>query len=182
MRLFTAVVPPAAVLDALGTAVEAARPTARALRWAPREQWHVTLLFLGEVPDERVDAVAEELGRVAVRHPAMSLSLRGGGTFPTKPVRSRVLWAGLDGDTEALTALANDLRDAAAGLGIPVEDRRYTPHLTVARARITTNLTAPHARLDTLATEPWRAGEVHLVHSRLGGTPRYRIIATWELA
>ncbi|UOE22182.1 RNA 2',3'-cyclic phosphodiesterase [Thermobifida halotolerans] len=182
MRLFTAVVPPAAALDELSAAVESARPTARSLRWTPREQWHVTLLFLGEVPDEQVDTVAGALSRVVARHPAMTLSLTGGGTFPTKPVRSHVLWAGLGGDTEELTALATDLRDAAAELGVPVEKRRFTPHVTVARARITTNLTAPRARLDALATDPWEAGEVHLVRSRLGGTPRYQTIATWELA
>ncbi|KUP98268.1 2'-5' RNA ligase [Thermobifida cellulosilytica TB100] len=182
MRLFTAVVPPAAVLDALGAAVESARPTARSLRWAPREQWHVTLLFLGEVPDERVDAVAGELGRVTARHPAMSLRLRGGGTFPPKPVRSRVLWAGLDGDVAALAELADAQREAAAGLGVPVENRRYVPHLTVARARITTNLTAPCARLDALDTEPWEAAEVQLVRSRLSGAPRYETIAAWQLA
>jgi len=182
MRLFTAVTPPAAALDALDAAVASARPTARGLRWVAREQWHMTLVFLGDVSDDQVDTVAGELGRVAARHPAMSLSLRGSGTFPPQPVRSRVLWAGVDGDTAALTALATDLREAAVALGIPVENRRYVPHVTVARARITTNLTAPCARLETLATEPWQAAEVHLVHSRLGAVPRYQTIATWKLA
>ena len=82
MRLFTAVTPPAAALDALDAAVASARPTARGLRWVAREQWHMTLVFLGDVPDDQVDTVAGELGRVAARHPAMSLSLRGSGTFP----------------------------------------------------------------------------------------------------
>lgn len=181
MRLFTAIVPPAAVLDELGEAAVPVRAAARSLRWARREQWHVTLLFLGEVPDAEVDPVAGALGEAVARHRAMTLSLSGGGTFPTNPVRSRILWAGLAGDTDALTALAGDLRSAAAAAGVEITDRRFTPHLTLARARITTNLTVPRDRLDTLATASWQARQVVLVRSRPNGTPRYEDIATWEL-
>lgn len=181
MRLFAALVPPPVALDELAAAVVAARGRRDGLRWTSREEWHVTLLFLGEVPDEGVDAVRAGLARATARHRAMTLGLSGAGTFPEDPARAHVLWADLAGDVPALTSLAAELRGAAVAAGIGVEDRAYTPHLTLARSRRAADLSALRAELDVLDTERWRATEVRLVHSRREGAPRYRTVDTWAL-
>lgn len=182
MRLFAALVPDDNALDALARSVAAARRGGDGLRWSSREQWHVTLVFLGEVPPEQGDRVRRRLARAVERHRAMTLGLGGAGTFPANPARARVLWARLTGDTAALTGLAADLRGTAADSGIAVEERGYTPHLTVARSRRATDLSAPYSRLAALTAGPWRADEVHLVRSLPGTTPRYRTVSTWGLA
>ncbi|RCV54884.1 RNA 2',3'-cyclic phosphodiesterase [Marinitenerispora sediminis] len=184
MRLFVALTPPATALDELHRAVAAARghrAAPRGVRWTPREEWHLTLLFLGEVPDPEVPALRARLAREAAAHPAMELALRGAGTFPADSERARVLWAGVEGDTEALTHLAGALHSAAAAHGVPVEPRPYVPHVTLARTRGPHDLSGPRDVLADLAGSPWRAGEAELVRSRADGRPRYLTVARWPL-
>ncbi|GAB3206951.1 RNA 2',3'-cyclic phosphodiesterase [Marinactinospora thermotolerans] len=182
MRLFVAIDPPGALLEEVGAAVAAARPGPRGIRWASREKWHVTLLFLGEVAEERIEPIGAGLAAEVARHPAPLLRLRGAGTFPGDPARARVLWAGVAGETAALARLATALGDTARDLGLEVEHRRYVPHLTLARAKAPTDLSGQRAALAGIDTRPWTATEVRLVHSRLDGAPRYQTLATWPLA
>ncbi|MFC7326471.1 RNA 2',3'-cyclic phosphodiesterase [Marinactinospora rubrisoli] len=183
MRLFVALTPSAAALDRLHRAVAPVRARAggRALRWMPREEWHITLLFLGQVPDPEVPGLRDLLGREVAGRRAMRLALRGAGTFPADAARGRVLWAGLDGDLEPLADLADALRSAAEAHGVPIEARPFVPHLTLARSRGPHDLTGPRDELAAMTGSPWRAGEVELVCSRAGDGPRYRTLATWRL-
>jgi 2'-5' RNA ligase len=181
MRLFTALVPPRPVLDAV-EAAEAGLPAAAApLRWTGRADRHLTLAFLGEVPDPDVAGLGAALAAEAARHAPLRLALRGGGTFPADAARAAVLWADVAGDTDALTALADGLRGAARAAGVPVEDRRYVPHLTLARCRPPADLRPLRDGLAGFASPAWTAAEVALVHSRLDAVPRYRTAATWRL-
>ncbi|PSK99680.1 2'-5' RNA ligase [Murinocardiopsis flavida] len=180
MRLFAALFPPDPVRDRIGAATAPLRARRPGLTWAQPHKWHLTLLFLGEVPDPAVAAVREGLAAEAARHRPLRLGLRGTGSFPADPGRARVLWADVTGDTAALHALADGLRSAVRAAGVPVEDRAYTPHLTLARSTSTTDLTALHEDLAGFATAEWTADRVELVHSRLGA-PRYATVATWHL-
>ncbi len=118
-RLFVAVWPADAVLDALESLH---RPEATGVRWTTREQWHVTLHFLGTCdPDEawhalttlRVDVATAWLGPRARHLSATVLVLPVGG---------------LDGLAAAVTA-------ALAGVGAAPDDRAFHGHLTLARSR-----------------------------------------------
>ncbi|GAA3759293.1 RNA 2',3'-cyclic phosphodiesterase [Salinactinospora qingdaonensis] len=180
MRLFAALTPSAAALDQLGGAIAGAT-TARGLRWMPRQSWHVTLVFLGEIADDHLGALLTGLDEAATRHTAMTLRLSGAGTFPRNARSARVLWAGLAGDTAPLTALATSLEETARDHGVAVQRRPYVPHLTVARCPRPVDLTRARAGLAALDTVSWQAGEVELIHSNLGGEPRYRTIAAWPL-
>jgi RNA 2',3'-cyclic 3'-phosphodiesterase len=119
VRLFVAVTPPPAVLDRVA---ELARPERPGLRWTTRDQWHVTLRFLGEV----LDAGPVEAVLRAVRWPAASMWM---GPEVAALGRHVVMLpvAGLDG----LAALA---REATAALAEP-EPRPFVGHLTLARVR-----------------------------------------------
>jgi 2'-5' RNA ligase len=88
------------------------------------EKWHITLAFLGEVPDEGTDHAAGVLDDVPLPGP-ITLRLAGGGRFGT------VLWAGLAGDVEPLEAFREDVRSALVGAGFAVDGRPFRPHLTV---------------------------------------------------
>jgi 2'-5' RNA ligase len=126
MRLFTAIDLPAEMLEKLSEFPERLRPLAK-LHWSPMENLHITTKFIGEWPEGRFEEMKKELGSVKIASP-IRISVRGVGSFP------RAFWAGVDGG-EPLANLARATDDAVERLGVAVEKRPYTPHLTLARAK-----------------------------------------------
>ena len=182
MRLFVALVPPAAVLGDLGEAVAAHRPARADLSWSGPPDWHVTLAFLGEVAAPVADRLAPQLAQAARRHPPLSLAVAGAGTFPD-PARARVLWCGLDGDRRSLAGLAASVAAGAdrAGALPPDAGRPFRPHLTLARSRTPADLRDLVATLGAYRGPSWRAERIELIESHLGGQPRYTTIGGWPL-
>ena len=177
MRLFVALWPPPDAVSELLAVVDEIRTEAPDLRWTAPEQWHLTLAFLGEVADERRPELEERLARAASRHAPLTLRFAGGGRFG-----SRVLFTRVDGDREPLTRLAASVGAAARRSRIPVDDRPYRPHVTLARSRGDDDLRPLAARLGTFAGADWEATGVDLVESRLGtGPARYVSIVAWPL-
>lgn len=108
-------------------------PDAR-IQWVRAESMHVTVKFLGEVPEDSVKDIEAALARIASDHGAFSLHVGGLGAFPG-PRAPRVLWLGLGGPVERLTALVEALDGALAELGFARERRPFQPHLTLARIK-----------------------------------------------
>jgi 2'-5' RNA ligase len=106
----------------------------RGARWVAPAGIHLTLKFLGDVPEGRIPLLAGVMSRVAAAGTPMALHLAGAGCFPSAD-RPRVLWVGLAGDVERLAKLEARLQVAMAELGFPREARSFTPHLTLARMR-----------------------------------------------
>lgn len=179
MRLFVAVDPPAEQVRRLDEAIGERDPQ---LRWVPTAQWHLTLVFCGEVDPDVVPELSERLGRAATRTSAFDLVVTGAGSFPRQAARARVLWAGFGGDTETLKRLAARCAAAARRSGIAVEDRPFRPHLTLGRARHDSVDARPTLqRLSTYAGDPWRVERVRLVHSTLGAHVRHETLAEFPL-
>lgn len=111
-----------------------ARDRDKNVRWIGLDRLHVTLVFLGQVPVERIPGLAAQLRLACLKTQSFSLGLRGFGAFPETGA-PRVLWLGLSGDLETLTALSSDL--VASSLPyVPDLDRKpFRPHLTVGRVR-----------------------------------------------
>ena len=111
----------------------------------------------------------------------MRLRLTGAGRFGSLR-RPQVFWAGLDGDVEPLIDLAERLADAARRLGLPVEDRRFRPHLTLGRwpPRRTADGALPE-RLAGYRGPPWPVSEVRLIESHLGRRAPYETVAAWPV-
>jgi len=99
-------------------------------RWARAESLHITLKFIGEQKLEQVEAIAERLRRV--ESSAFDIRPAGYGFFPTAKA-PRVFWIGIEAGPQ-LGQLAESVDRATAELGVPREDRPYSPHLTLARA------------------------------------------------
>ena len=183
-RLFVALDPPEPVRRRLGALAEDLRRGAgRAgdeVRWVPPANVHLTLQFLGAVPEERVAAVEAALGEAAAEARPLSLSVRGVGGFPNAR-RPRVLWAGLEGDLAPLVALVAGLGARLGKLGFPPEDRPFSPHLTLGRARDghgAPGLAGALAGAGQAEAAPWRASELVLFESHLSPRgPRYEAIA-----
>jgi 2'-5' RNA ligase len=133
LRLFVACELPDDVRRALGDLQDSLRSSLGSttrLRWVRPEGIHVTLKFLGGVEESRVPSIASALSahiepfRVEIRPAAV-------GGFGG--ARLRIIWAGLDGDVESLTALAGRVEAALEPLGFPREQRAFAAHLTLAR-------------------------------------------------
>lgn len=180
-RLFVAVVPPAEVRADLDRALGPLRGAAGEPRWVPPERWHVTLLFLGAVPEEATAAVRAAAATAVGPTPPITLRLAGAGRFGSGR-RPQVFWTGLEGDVGPLTDLADRLGTAAIGLGLPVEDRSFRAHLTVGRWRPgrPADGTLPD-RLARYRGPDWPVTEVALLSSHLGPNARYETIDRWSL-
>jgi 2'-5' RNA ligase len=177
-----AVVPPASALADLERALAPLRDAPGAPRWTPPERWHLTLLFLGEVPAAVAGELPAALAAAVAAAPPMSLRLAGAGRFGSRR-RPQVAWAGVEGDVGPLTALAGRLAAAARRLRLEVEDRPFRPHLTLGRWR--PGEPADGDLLDRLAGyrgPAWAVGEVRLVQSHLGPRPRHDTVQAWPVA
>lgn len=175
MRLFVAVWPSPEAIEHLSAAVDAVRsaPAAAGVRWQPVTRWHLTLAFLGDVPDARVPDLVGRLERAARRHePAAPVRFRGAGTFG-----HRVLWIGVAAPP-SLAALAASVQAGMRRAGIELEDRPWKAHLTLARFREGDVDPRPLAALlKGYEGPPWAAGSVSLVRSVLGRQPSYEDLA-----
>jgi len=164
MRLFVAVRPPDEVLDALEGL---RRPEGTPARWTTREQWHVTLRFLGNVDDpapiiEALRSVERSLSPVDV-----VLGPRA-GILGHQVVYLPV--AGLD-------ALAAPVIDATRSFGEPPQSRRFKGHLTLARTK---GGVVDRSSLDLEAS--WTVDHLELIRSHLGrGPATYETLAAFTL-
>lgn len=175
MRMFVALVPPEEAVEHLDEFL-AVRREAAPFRWTLPEQLHVTLAFLAQVPDRRLDDLVERLERAARRRTPVTTRVAGGGAFPD-PARARVLWTGLDlaavGRTE-VSRMATGARAAASKAGIAIDGQRFRPHLTVARLSRPAEVSSWVRLLDGYEGPEWRTAEWALVASHLGEGPRRR--------
>ena len=130
MRLFTAIDIPADVKATLAALLDRLRPLAK-LGWIPVEKLHITTKFIGEWPAERLEELKRALG--AITSPMVEVAIRRVGWLPN-PRSARVLYAGVE-SSDSLVTLAAATERAAAVAGVPVEDRIYRPHVTLARTR-----------------------------------------------
>lgn len=189
-RLFVALRPPEPVRAALLAVMAGVREA----RWQTDNQLHLTLAFIGEVDRHALATATDALA--TIQRPAMPLVLDGIGSFATAP-RGRIsgLWAGVRGPSapapasrqqDPLPALAATVRQTLVRHGLPVDGRRFLPHLTLARfGRAGASADSLRRWLATTRLPPlrWQADSFHLVESFPGaGGSHYEIVASFRLA
>ncbi len=130
MRIFIALDIPDEIRARMMEYLEHARSLAPEARWARPEGLHVTLKFIGETGEAKVEEIKGALA--AVKAVPFEVSFANVGFFPT-PKSPRVFWIGVQGD-EALPQLAAAIDQVLEKLGLPREEKAYRPHLTLARA------------------------------------------------
>jgi 2'-5' RNA ligase len=146
MRLFIAVDLPEVVKDRLAELCAGLQGA----KWVTRDQMHLTLRFLGEVATVQAEEAAEALAEI--RAPAFELSLVGIGYFGTGR-RIRALWAGIE-PSPPLMVLQGKVEHAVRTAGLPLEGRKFLPHVTLARFKGRSPKLEEHLGLH----EPFRAG------------------------
>src|SRR5260370_6428498 len=130
MRLFVALEIPSTVRENLAALLNSLRAISPQTRWVRPENLHVTLKFIGEVPDTKLAAIRSALAG-ARSDQAVKLGCRRLGFCPNEK-HPRVFWAGIEASPN-LKGLAADIDRATEKLGIPREQRPFSPHMTLAR-------------------------------------------------
>jgi len=183
MRLFVALDIPEDVRSLLAALAAKLRPACRNARWVRIEGLHVTLKFIGETSAEKTEMIKTALASIPSRAP-IPMQFHGLGFFPHER-RPRVLWAGIEAGTD-LAALAAAVETSLGVLGIPREDRAFSPHLTLARFDTPRGLDALHAAVEKVGAIEFgatTAKEFHLYQSILKpGGAEYTRLATYSFA
>lgn len=104
------------------------------MRWTHPENVHLTLKFLGEVPEGEIEQIGAALRKVCADHAPFDASLSSFGAFPSAR-RARIIWAGAGAGSEELRDLTADVETAFEPLGFGREDRTFVPHATLGRVR-----------------------------------------------
>lgn len=133
MRTFVALEVPETVNVRLDALVSHWRRESPPARWLPAASRHLTLVFLGTLGEDALAPLDRELATVCAAQPPQALALAGCGAFPGRG-RARVLWVGLR-RSDALHRLQRELARACRKLGFEIDERPFSPHLTVARCR-----------------------------------------------
>lgn len=130
MRIFIGIELSSEIRDRIARFLEGVQGFAPEARWVHPESLHITLKFIGEQTPEQVEAITGTLRRI--ESSAFEIRCTKYGFFPTAKA-PRVFWIGIQAGPQ-LATLAEGVDIATAKLGIPREDRAYSPHLTLARA------------------------------------------------
>jgi 2'-5' RNA ligase len=141
------------------------------IRWLRPDQLHLTLRFLGQTDSNRLGELEERLRTSCATTPSMRLKLRGAGCFPSV-LRPRVLWVGIEGETERLLLVQRQVMIATEGFGDHIEERAFQPHLTIGRApadqsRRLAGLREALGKAQTSLAVEWAVSKIHLFQSTL---------------
>ena len=183
MRLFIAIAIPEEIRAAFAALLQEFRAIAPQSKWVRAENLHLTLKFLSETPTEKLGALQTALTSVHSQLP-VRLDFRGLGFFPNEK-RPRVLWAGMEASAN-LQALAADVDQAAHRLGFALEERPFTPHLTLARFQplgLPPKLLGASRARSTMSFGTLAASHFHLTESKLKPTgAEYTTVQTFRFA
>lgn len=125
MRLFVALALPDGIVARLNLMCSGI-PGAR---WVEPENMHITLRFIGEVEDSTAEEINFNLSQIEA--PTFDLELHGLNTFG-QGYKAHALWVGVT-PTPELTHLQKKVDSAVVRAGVPREERKFTPHVTLAR-------------------------------------------------
>ena len=183
MRLFIAIEIPENIRTGFASLLKEFRSIAPQVKWVRAENLHVTLKFLGETEPAKLGALQNVLSAVRSAEQVV-LEFRGLGFFPNEK-RPRVFWAGMEASAN-LKTLAMDIDQAVHPLGFPLEERPFTPHLTLARFQLPGIPPKLLQAMNEKSGQPFgsrRTGEFHLIESKLKPTgAEYTTVQTFRFA
>lgn len=185
MRTFLAVVPPIQTAETIHDAYQPMRDAWDGVRWVPPRQYHVTLAFLGEHPDDAVNDAAMDFGRVLTGFGTFRLGFSGEGRFGSAS-SPRVLLLKAGPGREQLQRMLDALRPVLERYSM-WEDRPYRPHLSLGRPRRRGvrgpeggALLPPGMKSPSIGSFP--VDDVVLYRSVLSDKgPEYSVLQSWSL-
>ena len=142
IRIFIAIPLPLEVTGELKKLLAYLKPLSKGIKWVNPESIHLTLKFLGNLSAEELAKVFAGMKNIFQDPPpGFRLTAAGLGAFPSIK-GPRVLWAGISGSgMEALIQLQKLIEEEMSWQGFPKEERKFSPHLTLARIKFAERLT-----------------------------------------
>ncbi len=159
MRSFIAIELNEEIKRELGSLMEQLRPLAPELKWVRPENLHITLKFLGEVKEEKIERIKKIIQEMVKSFRPFTIKIKGIGQFPEKR-KPRVIWAGVE-DSEGLFSLQKEVEKLLSGLGFKEEEREFTGHITLARIKNPSGIERLLERLSALKEKEFGTEEVH---------------------
>jgi len=150
MRTFIAVELAQEAKDLLARLQEQLKTSGADVKWVAPLNIHLTLKFLGEIDDKKLDKVMQILEETAKERPPFYIRLSSLGAFP-KIDFARVIWVGIDKGDEETKDIAKVLEEKLAKVGIPKENRPFSSHITIGRTRSSLNRERLAQNLNILA-------------------------------
>lgn len=134
IRAFLAVEIPPDIKDRIREIQRGLTPLVRDIRWTRPEGIHLTLKFFGNISEDDIPCISKVIERKTRDTTPLTLQVKTLGVFPG-PSRPRVLWIGMQGEIDRLARLQGDIESGLQECGFQREGRRFTPHLTLGRAK-----------------------------------------------
>lgn len=158
-RTFVALPVPSALGEQLTRLQCLLAPKVPSARWSSSLPFHMTLAFLGDVPDNDLNTVCKSVAQASQPFSCFELRLEGVGAFPS-PARPRVIWCGLTAaDLKPLFELRKTIVKGLTDAGYRPDDQRFTPHVTLGRIRSNQRGQVPVDLTNMLQPYiTWRAG------------------------
>jgi len=168
MRTFIAIELPSQFTSQIDQLQQALRQTKADVSWVKPQNVHITLKFLGEVNEEKIEEVYRATEKSVAGVTNFQVSLKGLGGFPNMK-RPRVIWVGLEKGKEVLAQLGPKVEEGFSKIGFPKENRPFTPHLTIGRVKSPKNLEllASEIGKTSFKTEEFVVKEVVVMKSTL---------------
>lgn len=149
------------------------------VRWQTEDQLHLTLRFIGEVEEHQAEEIRLLLSEVSFH--TFPICLSGVGKFGSRR-KARMVWAGVKG-VDPLKALQEKISNVLRRAGVPPDERKYTPHITLGRIKGNNGpkLQEFLENNQDLFLPQFEVHEFHLIQSHLGSTgAHYRVIETYR--
>lgn len=138
MRTFLAIDLDDAILDRMAGIQSRIDDPGSKINWVDRENLHITLNFLGDVPDELLTQVCDVAAAVAGQIQPFEIEVAGLTVTPPRG-SPRMFWADVEDPTGSLTIMHEQLDAGLYGLGLRQEERNFRPHITLARIKYAAN-------------------------------------------
>lgn len=141
------------------------------VKWVAPKNIHLTLKFLGDVEEAKIDDIKNVLTRISSGEKAFKISLFKLGAFPSVN-RPRVLWAGIDRGCAEVEKIASLAEEGLEKIGFPKEKRPMSAHLTLGRVKSGKNKDALSAKILSLEVRPVSSEINHIALFQSTLTPK----------
>lgn len=150
------------------------------VKWVDGNNLHLTLKFLGQCPASQCQHIVSSMKQTSIKFSTFNIQLVGLGTFPFSG-RPKVVWVGVGGEREKLNGLQRSLEQNLAALGFPLENRKFSPHITMGRPREYGSMDDLQREVNKYKLEKlgeWQVSSIKLMQSTL--TPAGPIYTSLE--
>lgn len=129
MRVFIAVELPEEIKEELHKLVDFLKRSISDVKWVEKENFHITIRFIGEIEEDKVLRIGEILDNIGSKFSPFEVEIKGIGQF------SHVLWVGIEHGSDALKNIAYAIEGSLLREGFQPADKLFSPHITLGRVK-----------------------------------------------